>query len=199
MSHLIAITFTVMLALLSSFSLAEEAAQIQPGVPDGLEIPIIERMALDADGNWVDTLAEPLSSLRATNSYNWQGWLDNANGPGQLVEQFHPEYSDVLSGSSGLNDYLDYIDYEWSGYFNGWSNIKTAALFYDGNGKYMGYLPLYPNHSGNPPNRGRISFAFHQVRGNVKIRFAFWVHRAPRLAISNGPVFNNVSVKVHTN
>lgn len=199
MSHLIAITFTVMLALLSSFSLAEEAAQFQPGVPDGLEIPIIERMVLDADGNWVDTLAEPLSSLRATNSYNWQGWLDNANGPGQLHEQYALGWSGILSGSSSTSGYIDYIDYEWSGYFNGWRNIRIAAVFYDNNGQYIRAYGVGSQYGGQPPKTGRLVFPHHVMKANTKIRFAFWVHRAPRLAISNGPVFNNVSVKVHTN
>jgi len=119
--------------------------------------------------------------------YNY--WFDSGSGPGVLSYQYQNFYSDLLSPSYA-SGYMTSISYNWSGNFNGWSNVYVYLLIIDQNGN------IAANANVTNSSSSTLSTPANTFPANYRVAFLYFIDRAPTLSIYNGPSFGTVSVSV---
>lgn len=150
---------------------------------------------IDKHGNLFDSPFPPTTNaleIKNKQEYaplQYSYWFDSGSGPGVLSYQYQNFYSDLLSPSYA-SGYMTSISYNWSGNFNGWSDVYVYLIVIDHNGY------IVANADVTNSNSSTLSAPANTFPANYRVAFLYFIDRAPTLSIYGGPSFGTVSVSV---
>lgn len=180
----------LILALLCiSTTVASASPNVVPGAP--LNAPPLVQM-IDAEGSTLNLFApsEKAEASGGVQSMLAGTWFDSGAGPGVLEYQGQWYFSDILS-TNFASGYMDEISYQWSGSFNGWTDVLVYLFILDDSGNIVANADVTNDTSATLP----VPAATYPA--DYRLVFGYIVDRPLIARIYNGPSFGPVNVSVY--
>lgn len=180
----------LILALLSlSSTVVSAGSDIAPGA--AVNAPPLEQM-LDAEGNTLNLFAPSIDVDAPPNAQDMLAgtWFSSGTGPGVLEYQGQWYFSDILS-TNFATGYMDQISYQWSGSFNGWTDVLVYLFIIDNNGDIVANADVTNSTSAT------LSVPPATYPADYRLVFGYIVDRPLVVRIYGGPSFGPVSVSVY--